>query len=69
MAFEPMDVGPLFGGDRPILDSDRQLVVNLLTAAHADGRLADWDLSMRMNGVYTARTFDDLVPLTRDLMG
>ncbi len=68
MPFEPMDVGPLFGGDRPILDYDRQLVVNLLTAAHADRRLTDWDFSVRMNAVYGARTFDDLIPLTRDLM-
>ncbi len=43
-------------------------MINLLTAAHADGRLTDWDLSARMNGVYNARTFDDLMPITRDLM-
>ncbi|MDR2929446.1 MAG: DUF1707 domain-containing protein [Propionibacteriaceae bacterium] len=68
MSYEPMDVGPLYGGDRPILPTDRQLVVDLLTAAHADSRLTDWDFSMRMNAVNAARTFDDLIPLTRDLM-
>jgi hypothetical protein len=68
MSFEPTDVGPLFGGDQPVLDSDRQLVLNLLVAAKADGRLVDWDYSARVAAVYNARTFDDLVPLTRDLM-
>lgn len=68
MSFEPTDVGPLFGGDRPILESDRQLVANLLKAAQADGRLTEFDFSTRMSRIYLARTFDDLVPITRDLM-
>jgi len=63
-----MDVGPLYGGDRPIRESDRQLVANLLTAAHADGRLTAFDLSTRMSQVYLAQYFDDLVVITRDLM-
>ena len=69
MYVEPTDVGPLFGGDRPILESDRQLVINLLATAQADGRIPDYELSARMTRVYNARTFDDLVPITRDLMG
>ncbi|MDR0489106.1 MAG: DUF1707 domain-containing protein [Propionibacteriaceae bacterium] len=68
MSTEPRDVGPLFGGDRPIRDSDRQLVINLLHSAHADGRLSDYDFHARMQYVYHARTFDDLVPVARDLM-
>jgi len=63
-----LDVGPLFGGDRPILTSDRQLVINLLIAAHADGRLPDREFSSRMNSAYHAQVFDDLVPIARDLM-
>jgi len=65
---EPTDVGPLYGGDQAVLGSDRQLVVNLLMAAHADGRLADGDFSHRMITVQAARVFDDLVTITRDLM-
>jgi len=65
---EPTDVGPLFGGDRPVLDSDRRLVVDLLTAARNDSRLTDYDYSNRMRMVNMARTFDDLVPIARDLM-
>ena len=64
---EPSDVGPLFGGNRPILESDRQLVINLLTAARNDSRLTDYDYSTRMGWVYSASTFDDFVPITRDL--
>ena len=69
MSAEPMDVGPLFGGDQVILESDRRLVINLLTAAKADGRLTEFDFSARMGRVMAARYFDDLVPITRDLMG
>jgi len=68
MSFEPTDVGPLFGGDQPILETDRRLVINLLNAAQADLRLTAPDYAARMNQAYAARTFDDLVPLTRDLM-
>ncbi|MCL2483246.1 MAG: DUF1707 domain-containing protein [Propionibacteriaceae bacterium] len=68
MSAEPMDVGPLFGGDRPVLESDRQLVVTLLTAARSDARLTDADFAQRISRVYAARVFDDLVPITRDLM-
>ena len=68
MYFEPRDVGPMAGGDQPIQPSDRQLVINLLTAARQDARLTDVDYQMRMNRVYSARYFDDLVPITRDLM-
>ena len=68
MGYEPIDGWPLFGSDQPVLSSDRQLVADLLNAARADSRLDDFDYSARMSRVYTARTFDDLVPLTRDLM-
>jgi len=68
MPYEPTDVGPRAGGDLPASPHDRQLVVNLLVAARAVGRLMDWDFSHRMMIAQTARTFDDLIPITRDLM-
>ncbi|MDR0284057.1 MAG: DUF1707 domain-containing protein [Propionibacteriaceae bacterium] len=68
MSSEPIDVGPLYGGDRPILDSDRQLVINLLDAARGDSRLTEYDFAARVARVRAARFFDDLVPVTRDLM-
>jgi hypothetical protein len=66
---EPRDVGPLYGGDYQVSPGDRQLVITLLTAARADGRLSAADCGVRLSAAYAARTFDDLVPLTRDLMG
>lgn len=68
MPTEPSDVGPLYGGAQPVLVSDRQLVVNLLVAARAYGRLPDRDFSHRMIQVQASRTFDDLIPIARDLM-
>jgi len=68
MSSEPTDVGPLFGGDQPVDESDRRLVSDLLTAARAAGRLTDVDYAARMSAMYAARWFDDLVPITRDLM-
>ncbi|MCL1907598.1 MAG: DUF1707 domain-containing protein [Propionibacteriaceae bacterium] len=68
MSAEPRDVGPLYGGDQPVLDTDRQLVVTLLRAAQADGRMTELELTTRLQAVQYATTFDDLVPITRDLM-
>jgi hypothetical protein len=65
---EPRDVGPRFGGDRPVSEVDRALVVDLLGAAAADGRLAPDDTARRRALAQRAQTFDDLIPLTRDLM-
>ena len=65
---EPTDVGPLVGGDQRLSDQDRRLVIDLLTAAHHDGRLGDADFNTRFAAAQRARTFDDMTPLTRDLM-
>ena len=65
---EPQDVGPLYGGDLPILESDGQMVMTLLRAAHSDGRISDFEVSTRLQRAQFASTFDDLVPITRDLM-
>lgn len=65
---EPTDVGPAVGGDRTISDSDRQHVITLLTSAHAEGLLDAAERDRRLAEVQAAVIFDDLVPLTRDLV-
>jgi hypothetical protein len=65
---EPTDVGPAAGGDRTVSDGDRQHVITLLTAAHAEGMLSVTERDRRALEAQEARTFDDLVPLTRDLV-
>jgi hypothetical protein len=66
---EPIDVGPVVGGDLTAADADRDHVVALLNAAHAEGRLTAAERDQRMTAARLAETFDDLVPLTRDLVG
>lgn len=65
---EPSDVGPAVGGNLPASDSDRDHVITLLTAAHAEGRLTLAERDERIAAARVAETFDDLVPLTRDLV-
>ncbi len=67
-SLEPTDVGPAVGGDRLVSDADRQHVVTLLTAAHAEGRLTVDERDRRLGEAQRAEIFDDLVPLTRDLV-
>ena len=65
---EPTDVGPAVGGDRTVQDSDRQHVITLLTSAHAEGILNSAERDRRIDAAQAAVVFDDLVPLTRDLV-
>ncbi len=65
---EPTDVGPAAGGDRAVAEADRQHVITLLTAAHAEGRLTADERDRRLSEARGALIFDDLVPLTRDLV-
>lgn len=65
---EPTDVGPAVGGDLTARDADRDHVVTLLTAAQAEGRLTVVERDQRIAAARAAETFDDLVPLTRDLV-
>ncbi len=65
---EPSDVGPAAGGDLTASDTDRDHVIALLTAAQAEGRLSAAERDQRIAAARTAETFDDLVPLTRDLV-
>lgn len=65
---EPSDVGPAAGGGRPVSDGDRNQVVALLESACAEGRITPAERTERIQAATTAQTFDDLVPLTRDLV-
>ncbi|GAB3710999.1 DUF1707 SHOCT-like domain-containing protein [Mariniluteicoccus flavus] len=65
---EPLDVGPAAGGDLRASDADRNQVIDLLSAAYAEGRLTADEHGDRVSMATRARTFDDLVPLTRDLV-
>lgn len=65
---EPRDVGPIAGGDLRASDRDRELVTNVLTTAYSEGRLTKDELDERVAQAIGARTFDDLTPLTRDLV-
>lgn len=65
---EPNDVGPVVGGNLRASDTDREQVARLLNAAFAEGRLTREEHDARQQAVLTAVTFDDLVPLTRDLV-
>ena len=66
---EPTDVGPAAGGDLPISDDDRKQVLALLTAANNEGRITQSEYTERYAAASQARIFDDLAPLTRDLIG
>ena len=65
---EPRDVGPIAGGDMRVSDRDRDLVTQVLTTAYSDGRLTKDELDDRIETAMQAKTFDDLTPLTRDLV-
>jgi hypothetical protein len=65
---EPTDVGPAVGGDQAIQENDRQHVITLLTSATNEGLLPASERDRRTGLARAAATFDDLVPLTRDLV-
>ena len=65
---EPTDVGPAFGGNLPVNAGDRTKVITLLDSAFAEGRITQVEHVERIQSANQAETFDDLVPLTRDLV-
>ena len=67
-SYEPTDVGPAVGGDIPATEADRQHVVTLLVEATNEGLLPAPERDRRITLARLANTFDDLVPLTRDLV-
>lgn len=50
-----------------ISDADRHRVAELLREAAGDGRIDLTELDERLDSTYAARTYADLVPITRDL--
>ena len=67
-ALEPTYVGPVAGGHLRASDSDRDQVSTVLSTAFAEGRLTREEYDDRVDHLLQAKTFDDLVGLTRDLV-
>ena len=65
---EPTDVGPSAGGNLRASDADRDQVATLLSTAYAEGRLTQEEHDERVDQLMAAKTFDDLIPITRDLV-
>jgi hypothetical protein len=65
---EPSSVGPIAGGNLRASDADREQVLTVLSTAFAEGRLTRDEHDERLSRVISAKTFDDLVPLTHDLV-
>ena len=65
---EPMGVGPIAGGNLRASDADREKVAAVLSTAYAEGRITREEHDERLDAVMQARTFDDLVPITNDLV-
>jgi Domain of unknown function (DUF1707) len=64
---ERMSDSPDRRPDLRISDSDRDRAAEVLREAHAEGRITVDELDERLTSVYNAKTFADLVPVTRDL--
>lgn len=65
---EPSNVGPVAGGRLRASDADRERVMTVLSTAYAEGRLTREEHDERLSQVSVAKTFDDLVPVTADLV-
>jgi len=65
---EPTNIGPIAGGNMRASDADRDQVATLLSTAYAEGRLTCEEHDERIEELMAAKTFDDLIPITRDLV-
>jgi hypothetical protein len=65
---EPTNVGPIAGGNLRASDADRDQVATVLSTAYAEGRLTREEHDERVERLMTAKTFDDLIPITSDLV-
>ena len=65
---EPLNVGPVAGGNLRASDADRDQVATVLSTAYAEGRLTRDEHDERLDKAMAARTFDELIPLTHDLV-
>jgi uncharacterized protein DUF1707 len=65
---EPTNVGPIANGNLRASDADRDQVATLLSTAYAEGRLTRDEHDLRIDQLMAAKTFDDLIPITSDLV-
>jgi hypothetical protein len=65
---EPRNVGPIAGGNLRASDADREKVATVLSTAYAEGRLTREEHDERLDRLMAAKTFDDLIPITHDLV-
>ena len=65
---DPTNVGPIAGGHLRASDADRDQVATVLSTAYAEGRLSREEHDERIDQLMAAKTFDDLLPITRDLV-
>jgi uncharacterized protein DUF1707 len=65
---EPTNVGPIANGNLRASDADRDQVATLLSTAYAEGRLTGDEHDLRIDQLMAAKTFDDLIPITSDLV-
>ena len=65
---EPTNVGPIAGGNLRASDADRDQVATVLSTAYAEGRLTLEEHDERIDQLMAAKTFDDLIPITRNLV-
>jgi DUF1707 SHOCT-like domain len=65
---EPSSVGLVAGGNLRASDADREQVLTVLSTAYAEGRLSRDEHDERVSRTVEAKTFDDLIPITHDLV-
>jgi len=65
---ERRPVSPVPAGSLRAGDADRDAVATVLSTAFAEGRLTREEHDERLDRVMSAKTFDDLLPLTADLV-
>ena len=65
---EPTNVGPIAGGNLRASDADRDQVATVLSTAYAEGRLTREEHDERVERLMSAKTFDELIPITSDLV-
>ena len=65
---EPSNVRPIHPGGLRASDADRDQVAAVLSTAYAEGRITKDEHDERLDAVLQARTFDDLIPITTDLV-
>jgi hypothetical protein len=65
---EPSNVGPIASGGLRASDADREQVATVLSTAYAEGRLTKDEHDERLDHLLKAKTFDDLIAITRDLV-